>query len=146
MTWFMPARRRPRPKLSHAPADELVRLLADPDSWWRETAQRLLFERQDRSVVESLRTMVKARPTALGRLHALWTLQLLAGLDTESISLRPGGSGAEGSRTSHSLGRGPARHASRNSSRNCCHWPATKIRWSDCNWRSRWARPTPIRA
>ncbi|HEX3446899.1 MAG TPA: HEAT repeat domain-containing protein, partial [Isosphaeraceae bacterium] len=77
--------RRPRPNLGHAPADELVRLLADPDSWWRETAQRLLFERQDRSVVESLRKMVKARPTALGRLHALWTLQLLTGLDSESI-------------------------------------------------------------
>ena len=54
-------------------------------SWWRETAQRLLFERQDRSVVERLKAMVKDRPTALGRLHALWTLQLLEVLDTESI-------------------------------------------------------------
>ena len=37
------------------PTAELVGLLADPDSWWRETAQRLLFERQDRSVIERLR-------------------------------------------------------------------------------------------
>ena len=35
-------------------ASELVKLLADPDAWWRETAQRLLFERQDRSVVAAL--------------------------------------------------------------------------------------------
>ncbi len=101
--------RRARPNLGNMPSAELVGLLADPDSWWRETAQRLLFERQDRSVVERLRTMVKDRPTALGRLHALWTLQLLAALDPAAISLRSAGSGAEGSRTSHSPGRSPAR-------------------------------------
>jgi putative membrane-bound dehydrogenase-like protein len=77
--------RRSRPNLGHARSDELARLLADRDAWWRETAQRLLVERQDRSVVERLRTMVKDRPTALGRLHALWTLQLLTALDSESI-------------------------------------------------------------
>ena len=43
------ARRRSRP--GDAPAADLVKLLADPDAWWRETAQRLLFERQDRSAV-----------------------------------------------------------------------------------------------
>jgi putative membrane-bound dehydrogenase-like protein len=77
---------RPKPKLSTATAPELVRLLADPDAWWRETAQRLLFERQDRSVVPNLQTMVRDRPTALGRLHALWTLDCLASLDAASIA------------------------------------------------------------
>jgi len=81
------ARRRPRPKLSEAPPAELVRLLADPDAWWRETAQRLLFERQDRTVVGLLRTMVAQRPGALGRLHALWTLALLESLDPDSVVL-----------------------------------------------------------
>ena len=46
--------RRARPNLGNMPSAELVGFLADRDSWWRETAQRLLFERQDRSVVESL--------------------------------------------------------------------------------------------
>ena len=64
-----------------------MKLLADPDAWWRETAQRLLFERQDRSVAGELRAMVVARPSALGRLHALWTLELLSSLDAGSIEL-----------------------------------------------------------
>jgi len=81
------ARQRPRPKLSEAPQAELVGLLADPDAWWRETAQRLLFERQDRSVVGLLRTMVSERSSALGRLHALWTLALLESLDPDSVAL-----------------------------------------------------------
>ena len=80
-------RRRPRPKLSQAPAAELARLLGDRDSWWRETAQRLLFERQDRSVVGLLNDMAKERPSALGRLHALWTLELLGAVDPSAIIL-----------------------------------------------------------
>ena len=64
-----------------------MKLLADPDAWWRETAQRLLFERQDRSVVGALQAMVATRPSALGRLHALWTLELLSSLDAGSIEL-----------------------------------------------------------
>jgi len=81
------SRRRPRAKLSETPPAELVGLLADPDAWWRETAQRLLFERQDRSVIGLLRTMVSQRPSALGRLHALWTLALLESLDVDSVVL-----------------------------------------------------------
>jgi len=81
------ARRRPKPRLSTASSSELVQVLAVPDAWWRETAQRLLYERRDRSVVALLRTMVKERPTALARLHALWTLDLLGSLDPESLAL-----------------------------------------------------------
>ncbi len=81
------SKRRPVPKLSNAPAQDLVRLLADPDAWWRETAQRLLDERQDRSIVPLLVGMVRDRPSALGRLHALWTLDRLASLDAGSIAL-----------------------------------------------------------
>jgi putative membrane-bound dehydrogenase-like protein len=80
-------RRRLKPKLSKAQSSELVEVLADPDGWWRETAQRLLIERHDRSTVELLRKMVKARPTALARLHALWTLESLESLDPDSLAL-----------------------------------------------------------
>jgi putative membrane-bound dehydrogenase-like protein len=79
------ARRRPKPRLTAAPSKDLVRLLADPDGWWRETAQRLLIERGDRSVAGSLRSLVKNRPTARGRLHALWTLDALDLLDPDSL-------------------------------------------------------------
>ena len=80
-------RPRPRPRLSRATSAELVALLGHPDAWWRETAQRLLFERQDRSAIDALKTMVTRRPSAQGRLHALWVLDLLDALDHTSISL-----------------------------------------------------------
>ena len=66
---------------------ELAKLLAEPDAWWRETAQRLLFERQDQSVVPLLRVMAREQPNALGRLHAIWTLELLSSLDAGSIEI-----------------------------------------------------------
>ncbi len=78
-------RQRTRP--GDVSAAALVELLADPDAWWRETAQRLLFEQQDRSVAPLLRAMVRERPNALGRLHAIWTLELLSSLDAGSIEL-----------------------------------------------------------
>ena len=74
------------PHLSTASSGELVKALADPDAWWRETAQRLLVERRDRSVVPLLRELVDRRPNALGRHHALWTLRCLDALDSGSIA------------------------------------------------------------
>jgi putative heme-binding domain-containing protein len=80
-------KQRLRTKPGDASGPELVKLLSDPDAWWRETAQRLLFERQDRSVARALQAMVVERPSALGRLHALWALELLRSLDAPSIEL-----------------------------------------------------------
>jgi putative membrane-bound dehydrogenase-like protein len=79
--------RRRKPHLSGASSAELVKSLADPDSWWRETAQRLLIERCDRSAVPLLRELAARRPNALGRLHALWTLRCLDALDPELLTL-----------------------------------------------------------
>lgn len=45
------------PRLGGATTVELVATLENPNSWWRETAQRLLFERQDPSAVSALRRM-----------------------------------------------------------------------------------------
>ena len=99
--------RRPRPNLGHAPSAELVPLLADRDSWWRETAQRLLFERNDRAVVESLRAMVGDRPNAPGTAARTLDASTLGraryGIDCSGSR----GSGVKGSRASHSVGRNP---------------------------------------
>lgn len=90
----------PKPKLSQATTAELVAHLANPNSWWRETAQRLLIERNALAAVASLRTILHAHdpskialfqgnkldPT-LARLHSLWTLQSLNHLGTEDMLL-----------------------------------------------------------
>ena len=78
---------KPRqPRLGKATTAALVALLADPAAWWRETAQRLLIERRDPAAIPLLKAMAKARPTALGRAHALWTLDVLRALVPEDLA------------------------------------------------------------
>jgi putative membrane-bound dehydrogenase-like protein len=85
------------PRLGAASTVELVATLENPNSWWRETAQRLLVERQDKLAAPALRNLVKKSKTTQARLHALWTLQglgeltdddLLAGLRDKSPRVR----------------------------------------------------------
>ncbi|HWB00719.1 MAG TPA: PVC-type heme-binding CxxCH protein, partial [Pirellulales bacterium] len=75
------------PRLGAASSAELVATLENPNGWWRETAQRLLFERQDRSIVPALRELVKHGRTPLARLHALWTLEGLESLDNDDVRI-----------------------------------------------------------
>jgi mono/diheme cytochrome c family protein len=74
-----PDRRQPR-MLDETPA-QLVAHLAHPNGWWRDTAQRLLVLRQDRSVVPALLETTRNSPSVLGRFHAMWTLEGLGALD-----------------------------------------------------------------
>jgi hypothetical protein len=56
---------------------EWVSYLASPNSWWRNTAQRLLVDATDSSVLQSLRQMSNHPTSAERRLHALWALRHL---------------------------------------------------------------------
>lgn len=71
--------------LSSASVDELVRLLANDNAWWRETAQRLLVERGDRAAVGLLHAMLRDGPTPEARLHALCTLDGLQAIDPSCL-------------------------------------------------------------
>jgi putative membrane-bound dehydrogenase-like protein len=68
------------PRLSRATTAELVATLENPHGWWRDTAQRLLFERQDTAAVEPLRRLAAEGASDVARLHALWTLDGLGAL------------------------------------------------------------------
>jgi putative membrane-bound dehydrogenase-like protein len=74
-----------KPALSKAPSAELVKHLDDPNPWWRLTAQRLLFERQDKSIRKALEGLAGEARAPQGRAHALWTLQGLEILDDRLI-------------------------------------------------------------
>jgi putative membrane-bound dehydrogenase-like protein len=77
---------RPKsPHLSQATTPELVELLGHADGWWRTTAQRLLWERQDRSAVEQLRRLVRSSAQPLARVHAARLLDSLDALDAELV-------------------------------------------------------------
>src|SRR5205823_371038 len=70
-----------KPKLGKASSAELVELLASTSGWHRQTAHRLLIERQDRSVIPQLRDMAMTNADAVARVNALWVLESLTGLD-----------------------------------------------------------------
>ncbi|HSZ60095.1 MAG TPA: PVC-type heme-binding CxxCH protein [Tepidisphaeraceae bacterium] len=63
------------PKLSKATTAELVALLDHPNGWQRDTAARLLFERQDSAAVPLLEKFLSESKTAIGRVRAICALE-----------------------------------------------------------------------
>ncbi len=72
------AKLRGQPKLGAASTQELVDLLAHPNSWHRETAARLLRERHDPATPAALAAFAERSPSPLGRLMALRLLAVPA--------------------------------------------------------------------
>jgi mono/diheme cytochrome c family protein len=62
-----------------------VERLSHPNSWWRETAQRLLVERRDVTVLPAIRQVALKGASPLGRMHALWTLDGVEALDRKTV-------------------------------------------------------------
>jgi putative membrane-bound dehydrogenase-like protein len=91
-------RRRPTPKLSKASTPELVKLLEHPNGWHRDTAHRLLFERQDATAAPLLTALAdsaeadpRARALALHALDGLGQLterHIVRGLDAADPLIR----------------------------------------------------------
>ncbi len=61
---------------------ELIKQLESKNGWTRDTAQRLLVEREDLSIVPELKQLI-ANGNALGQLHSLWTLEGLGYKDPD---------------------------------------------------------------
>ena len=80
-----PTRRPAAPALSKATPAQLVQTLSNPKGWWRDTAQRLLVERGDTSVVPALKTLAGTAPDWRTRLHALWTLDGLDAIEVAQV-------------------------------------------------------------
>ncbi|HYM13589.1 MAG TPA: PVC-type heme-binding CxxCH protein [Bryobacterales bacterium] len=61
-------------------AAELVEQLANPNGWNRQTAQRLLVDKQDRAAAPLLEAMAAKNDFPQARLRALWTLEGISAL------------------------------------------------------------------
>ncbi len=75
----------PRPKMLDEKTPALVKHLSHPNGWWRNTAQKLMILRGDRSVIPLLKEAARNATEPLGRMHALWTLEGLNVLDKELL-------------------------------------------------------------
>tara|TARA_R110002111_G_scaffold107056_2_gene165460 strand:+ start:24854 stop:27925 length:3072 start_codon:yes stop_codon:yes gene_type:complete len=83
---YPPGYHKPQPpRLGSAEIKTLVAELENPNVWWRDTAHRLIFERQDQSAVPLLNQLLNESESRLGRLHALWSLQGLNALTDENL-------------------------------------------------------------
>ncbi|TKK68676.1 c-type cytochrome [Ilyomonas limi] len=72
-------------RLGDASSEELVKELANENRWWRLNAQRLLVDRADKGAIPALMQMAKNPAAAMGRLHALWTLEGMGALNAALI-------------------------------------------------------------
>lgn len=75
----------PPPRLGSASDEQLVAQLENGNAWWRETAHRLIFERQHPAAVAPLRSLLQGSEHPLARLHALWSLEGLAALTDDDL-------------------------------------------------------------
>ncbi len=77
---------RPQRRLSECSTVELVVLLKERDSWARDTAHRLIFERQDKTAIPHLRELLlDVRADTTARIHALWSLEGLGSLTADPL-------------------------------------------------------------
>ncbi len=77
----------PPPRLGSATTAQLVDQLENPNGWWRDTAGRLLVERQDREAVALLKALVAQTKSSIARLHALYVLDGLQALTSAELSI-----------------------------------------------------------
>ena len=81
-----------KPKMLDEPASKLVTYLDHTNGWWRDNAQKQIVLLNDKSVVPTLKQIVRgeqatlpAKPSHLARLHALWTLEGLDAIDRDIL-------------------------------------------------------------
>jgi len=76
---------RKPPRLGKASTKQLVATLEHKNGWHRETAARLLFQRQDKAAVPLLVKLQQSSKSALVRLHALHVLDGLGALKEANV-------------------------------------------------------------
>ena len=84
---IVPEKAKPKTvKLPEQPS-ELVEFLSHENGWVRDTAQRMLVERNQEQVIASLKQILAKGKSPQARLHALWTLEGMHALDRKTLEV-----------------------------------------------------------
>jgi mono/diheme cytochrome c family protein len=75
-----------KPQMLEETPAQLVTHLSDPNGWWRDTAQQLLVQRNDKSVVPALQQLATGAQDARTRVQAIWTLSGMGSLDATTVT------------------------------------------------------------
>jgi putative membrane-bound dehydrogenase-like protein len=81
-----PAYKKVSPDLRNAKSLDLVALLSHKNLWYRLQAQRLLLERQDKTIIPAVKLLVSQAPDPRARLHSLYVLEGMNALDVGIIN------------------------------------------------------------
>ncbi|HND50966.1 MAG TPA: HEAT repeat domain-containing protein [Pirellulaceae bacterium] len=73
------------PKLGDFMTVDLVKLLEHPNGWHRDTASRLIYQRQDRAAIAPLRQLAESSSSPLARIMALYSLDGLQALEPKLV-------------------------------------------------------------
>jgi mono/diheme cytochrome c family protein len=73
------------PKMFNETPAQLVAHFTHPNGWWRDTAQRLLVLKQDKSVAPALEQMARTSDNLVARFHAMWTLEGIGALTPQLV-------------------------------------------------------------
>jgi putative membrane-bound dehydrogenase-like protein len=71
--------------LNHATTADLVQALTDRNGWRRDTAQRLIVERQDREAISLLNAILREAASPAACVHALYCLDGLTAIDNDVL-------------------------------------------------------------
>lgn len=74
-------RDKTQPRMYDESTADLLRHLEHPNGWWRDMAQQVLVQRNDRSVASALAQMARNAKDIRTRFHALWVLEGIGSLD-----------------------------------------------------------------
>ncbi len=75
----------PKPQMNEETAVQLAAHLSDPNGWWRDTAQQLLVQRNDKSAVPALQQLAASAPDFRTRVQGVWTLAGMGSLDADTV-------------------------------------------------------------
>jgi mono/diheme cytochrome c family protein/glucose/arabinose dehydrogenase len=78
-------RRDTSPVVAKQTGAALVAMLSHPSGWRRDTAQRLLVERRDKTTIPALEKLARSAQDPRTRLHALWTLDGLDAVEPATV-------------------------------------------------------------
>ncbi len=81
----------PKPNMLEDSTADLVAHLSHSNGWWRDSAQKLIILRKDgKSVTPALEKLAREGKSALGRVHALWTLEGLEAVNPKLLTEKLG--------------------------------------------------------
>ena len=80
------------PKMDSMSSAKLVPYLAHANGWWRDTARRLIVQRNDKSVVKAVEGLLSSSSDHKAKINILWTLEGLNAVSLSAVKLGLGSS------------------------------------------------------